>query len=260
MLLVLLAGISGAQELTVDYLEGSLISRVDGNSVKAAVGDVVSPEAELELSRGGFVELGYRGATVALVEGGSYTAAVLMEAAEDRGDFRDFLSGLSFLRKGRRPATAVAGTRASGHPGRLWFMTDAQAAEADSQMMFIDTDYLRNGLELMDVGDYPGAAWEFFQGMDREYDEETRRECAFRLGLASQMAGEIQYARDVLLSPSTVPDPHFGYYGEYVLTASALHIEAREYEDARELLEAYLAAGPAGGMADAALYLLELAR
>lgn len=253
-----LPSVLSAENLTVNYLEGTLESRIGSSWMARYIGDTISDTAILRLSGGGFAELDMNGTTITLIRDGEYQIAVLVEQSLSQGDIRDFLDAIPSLLKGRRKEGAVAGTRADEVPGKDWFMTDAQARDAADGLTFQDSGYLQDGIFLMDEGDLKGAAYKFYEGQNQEFSDEARRECTFRLGLCSQLAGELRYAREKLLSIEAEANPGDTYYDEYVVTVAVLRIESMEYIEAEELLNRYLATGPAGEHADAALYLLGL--
>jgi hypothetical protein len=248
-----------AGSLSVEYLEGRLESRSGSVWTDRFIGDSIPESAGLRLSKGGYAELGYEGSTVSLVQDGIYSAAELVENAGREMSFRDILGAkLEFLIKGRPRENTVLATRAEkpGESEQLWFYSDTDAASEN--LMFVDEgDYLQDGLDMMDLGDLKAAAGFFYEGSLYDFGE-VRRECAFRLGVVSQMAGELRYSREILTSEPNKAEPDDSHYGEYVLTVSALYIESREYPEAEVLLKDFLAGGAGGEEADAAAYLLGL--
>ena len=240
---------------TVIYLEGRLESRTASQTSVLELGDIVSGDATLILSERGYLELESGENTIALTRDGRYSLADLAASPIHRANFREILSTkISSLVKGSRMKNlGMAGVRGNlaKNGNRLWFESCTNA-----ETVFISSfDFAEDGMALMEDADFCDAAGVFYQGL-LYGDGAAQRECSFRLGVCSQIVGELRYARDILTGLQVEPDDSF--YGEYAITVAALYIESGEYIKARELLQSYLDQHSTGDKAEAARYLLDL--
>jgi len=230
-----------AQNLNVDYLDGTLEYR-DGRDtwLELDIGDAIPENRTIRLSGRGFAELSAGSRKITLTRDGVYETADLLGEEPEKAGFRQVLgSKFSSLFKRsdntQNTAAAVRGAEAEGDDFISW--------EDDS------ADYLKDGIDLFNEGDYAAAKDLFEEGSLWETGA-VQRECTFRMGLSEQALGDLRNGRDTLTS--VTPEPDDPFLDEYTVAVAALYLESMEYRKADEVLNRYLTGNPSGEAAQAA--------
>ena len=230
-----------AEGLQVEYLEGRLEQRQGLDTwTSVEIGDAVALDGTLRLSNRGYAELSDGSTTVSLTRDGLYEVSDLIGEEEQRFGLRDVIgSKFAFLNRRQDDSgitiAAVRGAEAGSESQLTW--------EGES------LDYLADGIAYFDEGDFLTARDLFEEGSLWETGA-VQRECEFRLGLTLAILGAPREARQALAAVS--PERGDGFWGEYAVTMGTLYIESRDFDDAEEVLEAYLQSDPRGDAAQAA--------
>lgn len=230
-----------AVDIDVDYLDGNLEYREGRDTwVMLGIGDTIPDGASVRLSGRGFAELSAGPRKVTLTRDGIYESSELIGDEPEKANFRQLIgSKFSSLlkRQDNSPNTAAA--------------VRAAEAESDDFISWEDesSDYLADGMELFNEGDYQGAMELFEEGSLWESGA-IQRECTFRLGVCEQISGDPRTARNILISVN--PEPGDAFLDEYTVTMATLYIESMDYKEADKVLASYQETEPRGDAAQAA--------
>lgn len=241
LLLLCLAVPLSAVDIDVDYLDGSLEYREGRDTwIELGIGDTIPDGATIRLSDRGFAELSAGARTVTITRDGIYESSELIGEEPEKANFRQVIGAKfsSLLKRQNNAPNTAAAVRAA-------------EAESDDFISWEDesTDFLMDGIDLFNEGDYQGAMELFDEGSLWESGA-TQRECTFRLGVCEQIIGDPRAARNILTSIQ--PEPGDPYLDEYSIIMATLYIESMEYREADMVLAAYLEDSPDGDAAQAA--------
>jgi len=233
-----------AVDLKIDYLDGNLEYRKNNSAwQQIGIGDLIPNESSIRLSGNGFAELSAGARKITLTKDGVYSSADLASEKTGAVNLRQligskFSSLINRADTSKNTAAAVRARRANVDDFITW--------EDDS------TNYLQEGMTLMNKGDFIGAKDLFRRGAVWESGA-LQRECLFRQGEVEQILGNPRVARDILNSISPLKtDP---FLGEYSVVMATLYIESREYAKADSVLARYLDSNPKDEAAQSAWYL-----
>jgi hypothetical protein len=230
-----------AVDINVDYLDGKLEYREGRDTWKQlGIGDTIPDGSTIRLSGRGFAELSAGAKKVTITTDGVYESSDLIGEEPEKANFRQLIGSkfLSLLKRDNSNQNTAAAVRAA-------------EAESDDFISWEDesSDYLMDGMELFDEGDYIGARDLFTEGSLWETGA-TQRECTFRLGVCEQILGDPRAARNTLSSISPESDDPF--LAEYTIVMATLYIESMEYDEADSVLAIFLDTEPEGDAAQAA--------
>lgn len=230
-----------ALELNIDYLDGSLEYREGRDTwINVDIGDAIPDGRTIRLSGRGFAELSAGNKKITLNRDGIYEAADLIGSEPEKTGFRQVLGAKfsSLFKRSDNAQNTAAAVRGA-------------EAESDDFISWEDesADYLADGMELFDEGDYIGAKNLFEEGSLWETGA-LQRECTFRLGLSEQVLGDPRTARNTLTSIQAEGDDPF--LDEYTITLATLYIESMEFIKADAVLAIFLDSDPQGDAAQAA--------
>ncbi len=230
-----------AISLDIDYLDGTLEYREGRDTwMELGIGDSIPENRTIRLSGRGFAELSAGDKKITLTQDGLYESADLAGSGPEKAGFRQVLSSKfsSLFNRSEKGQSTAAAVRAA-------------EAETDDFISWEDdsADYLADGMDLFNDGDYAGAK-DFFEEGSLWETGAVQRECTFRLGLSEQALGDPRTARRTLTSIRPESDDPF--LGEYTITLATLYIESMDYLNADDVLSAFLDTAPVGDAAQAA--------
>jgi tetratricopeptide (TPR) repeat protein len=219
-----------AEDLLVEYVEGTLELKEDSHWVELYIGDLLPENSLIRLSNNGFAELSTRNVTVTLSEEGTYDTQNLLRSGQKVASWD--IGGIvnSKLSKLISPAeqgeTAVMGVRG--------------AAADQEELTWVEEggDYMERGKQLLVDGLFEEAIPVFKDGADWALTEDERSEYLFYAAYAHALKGDSALAlimlEDLALgSDSTV-------FTDYVLLKGKLLIENLAFNDALNLFSEYL--------------------
>jgi len=247
LVLLCLSSPLSAVDLRIDYLDGNLEYRaIRGSWQQLGIGDLIPSEGSVRLSGNGFAELSAGARKVTLTKDGVYSNAELIGDNTDAVNLRQLIGSKfsSLIKRVDTSKNTAAAVR-------------ARRTEADDSIAWEDdsTDYLQEGMILMNKGDFVGANELFKRGALWESGA-LQRESLFRQGETEQILGNPRVARDILTSISPLrSDP---FLGEYSVVMATLYLESREYAKADSVLAFYLDITPKDETAQSAWYLSAL--
>jgi len=236
-----------AVDLKIDYLDGNLEYRKGNNAwQQLGIGDLIPDEGSIRLSGNGFAELSAGARKITLTKDGVYSNADLVKDNTKAVNLRQLIGSKfsSLINRADKSKNTVAAVR-------------ADKTKADDFITWEDdsTDYLQEGMILMNKGNFIGAKEQFMKGALWESGV-VQRECLFRQGEIEQILGNPRAARDTLTSISPLKSDPF--LGEYSVVMATLYIESREYAKADSVLALYLDTNPKDEAAQSAWYLSAL--
>jgi len=246
--IVAMVSIVAAQDILVEYTEGTVELRGSRGWSEVFIGDSVPGNATIRVGDDGMVELRGAERTVLLARAGTYDLATILSAVQPAAN-----NGVGSLMQGRirqmvrdevPQDTTVAGVRAS------------EAVERDAVTWAggeSTYELIEEGLAALDDGDYEDAYLVFYDAWEFAGTDELP-EIEFYLGYSAYLIGNIGEALDFL--ESSDPDPDADYYDDHVLTLAQVLVEGYAFDDAIDLLESYIERDPADEDLQVA-YLLE---
>ena len=234
----------GAIELTIDYLDGYLDIREDGDWYELAIGEVVLDTDTIRLDEDSVAELSARGVKLTLTKPGIYNIEDLLEA---RGKNRatgiaSVIGGkiASILEEPEESQTAVMGVRGAKSENELdWMSGDT-------------VELLETGKEHLTNGSFEEALEVFEEAYDfADISEES--EVLFYLGYTNALTGNLRMALTYLSDAE--PEADTEYFMDFVLLKGQILTETFAYDEAIEWFSAH-EADLAGDQTSAQLALL----
>lgn len=231
VLLILIAAIPLlAEDLLVEYVEGTLEIKEGATWSELYIGDLIPENSLIRLSGNGFAELSTPAVTVTLSDDGTYNTRNLLRSGQkiaswDIGSVVN--SKLSkLITPGEQGQTAVMGVRG--------------AAAAKDQLTWVEEggEYLEKGKKLLADGHLDEAIPVFKEGADWALTEEERYEHLFYAAYAHSLKGDNAVALIMLEDMQLGSDAPI--FTDYVLLKGKLLIENLAFADALDLFSEYL--------------------
>ena len=219
-----------AEDLLVEYVEGTLELKEGSSWYELYIGDTVPENSVIRLSDNGFAELSTRNVTVTLSDDGTYNTQSLLRSGQkiaswDIGDVVN--SKLSkLLGPGQHGETAAMGVR---------------GAEADqSELTWVEEgeEFMEKGRKLLADGLFDEAIVAFKNGADWALTEDERSEYLFYTAYAHSLKGDNALALIMLEDLALASKSPI--FTDYVLLKGKLLIENLAFNDALELFSEYL--------------------
>ena len=219
-----------AEDLLVEYVEGTLEVKEGSNWYELYIGDTVPENSVIRLSDSGFAELSTQNVTVTLSDDGTYNTQSLFRSGQKiaswniGGVVNSKLSKL--LGPGQQGETAVMGVRgAAADQGELTWVEEGE-------------EFMAKGKKLLAEGLFDEAIVAFKEGADWALTEDERSEYLFYAAYAHSLKGDNALAlimlEDMALSSSSA------IFTDYVLLKGKLLIENLAFADALDLFSEYL--------------------
>lgn len=248
-LLLFLVGITAAQDVLVEYVEGTVELRGLRGWSELYIGDTLPIDATVRLRDGGLLELRSGERTYLISRGGTYGLPSIIDTGE-----RNSAAGIGAVaRRGlrrlvteedRRPTTAVAGVRADEAVDR------SEVTWAGGESV---SELIEEGLTLLGEDAVEDAYYVFYDAWEYAGTEDLPR-TQFYLGYSAYLIGSRAEALGYLQSPP--PDPDTPFYDDHLLTLTQILVESFDYAGAKELLNGYLSGASPEGADLQSAYLL----
>ncbi len=231
VLLILIAAIPLlAEDLLVEYVEGTLEIKEGATWSELYIGDLIPENSLIRLSGNGFAELSTPAVTVTLSDDGTYNTQNLLRSGQkiaswDIGSVVN--SKLSkLITPGEQGQTAVMGVRGA-------------AADKD-QLTWVEEggEYLEKGKKLLADGLLDEAIPVFKEGADWALTEEERYEHLFYAAYAHSLKGDNAVA--LIMLEDMQLGSNAPIFTDYVLLKGKLLIENLAFADALDLFSEYL--------------------
>jgi tetratricopeptide (TPR) repeat protein len=231
VVLILIAAIPLlAEDLLVEYIEGTLEIKEGATWAELYIGDMIPENSLIRLSGNGFAELSTRAVTITLSDDGTYNTQSLLRSGQkiaswDIGSVVN--SKLSkLITPGEQGQTAVMGVRG--------------AAADEDQLTWVEEggEYLEKGKQLLVDGLFDEAIPVFKEGADWALTKEERHEHLFYAAYAHSLKGDSAVALIMLEDMQLGSDTPV--FTDYVLLKGKLLIENLAFVDALELFSEYL--------------------
>jgi tetratricopeptide (TPR) repeat protein len=220
-----------AEDLLVEYLEGTLEVKEGSSWLELYIGDMVAENSLIRLSDNGFAELSSRNVTVTLSDDGTYNTQSLLRSGQKVASWN--IGGVvnSKLSKLISPAqqgeTAVMGVRgAAADQGELTWVEEGG-------------EFMEKGKQLLADGLFEEAISVFKNGADWALTEDERSEYLFYAAYAHSLKGDNALALIMLEDMALKSDA--AIFTDYVLLKGKLLIENLAFADALDLFDEYLA-------------------
>ncbi len=215
-------------DIYVDYVDGYLDVKEDGEWYELYIGDVITDVDTIRLEKDSIAELSLPGNTLTLTRPGVYVVSDLVEASgEQRSLGIASVIGSkirTLVKEPEQGQTAVMGVRGSKSESELEWMSGDTA------------ELLETGKEHLADGKYAEAVSLFEEAYDfADPSEET--EVLFYLGYTNTMMGQLRLAVNAL--EYVEPDPSTDYFDDLILLKGQLLTETFAYEAAIEWLNEY---------------------
>jgi tetratricopeptide (TPR) repeat protein len=231
VLLILIAAIPlVAEDLLVEYLEGTLEIKEGYTWAELFIGDMIPENSLIRLSDKGFAELSTSTISITLIDDGIYNTEQLARSGQKVASWdigRVVNSKLSkLISPAEQGQTAAMGVRG--------------AAADEDQLTWVEEggEYLEKGKQLLVDGLFDEAIPVFKEGADWALTEEERYEYVFYTAYAHSQKGENAIALMMLEDVGAEIDSPF--FPDYVLLKGKLLIENLAFEDALSLFAQYL--------------------
>jgi len=220
-----------AEDLLVEYLEGTLEVKEGSIWAELYIGDMVAENSLIRLSDHGFAELSTRNVTVTLSDDGTYDTQSLLRSGQKVASWN--IGGVvnSKLSKLISPVqqgeTAVMGVRgAAADQGELTWVEEGG-------------EFMEKGKQLLANGLFEEAIPVFKNGADWALTEDERSEYLFYAAYAHSLKGDNAVALIMLEDMALKSDA--AIFTDYVLLKGKLLIENLAFADALDLFSEYLA-------------------
>lgn len=249
-LLLFWVGVAAAQDVLVEYVEGTVELRGSMGWTELYIGDMVPADATVRLRDGGLLELRSEGSTYLISRTGTYGLSSIIDTGErntEAGIGAVARRGLRRLvmEQDQRTTTSVAGVRADEAVDR------SEVTWAGGESV---SELIEEGLTLLGEEALEDAYYVFYDAWEYAGTEDLPR-TQFYLGYSAYLIGNRAEALGYLETPA--PDPETAFYDDHLLTLAQIMVESFDYAGAKELLDGYLQAGDPQGADLQTAYLLE---
>jgi tetratricopeptide (TPR) repeat protein len=234
LLFVSLSAFLAAQDYTVEYIDGFVDVKVDGEWYELYIGDSVSMSDVVSLETGAVLELSRGGKVITLTKPGVYSMSDVGRQAKLQDT-----SGVDSLIGGKLK-TLVGGGSGSGV--EIATVAGARGADAGGTDDFgwveseVD-EIIKSGKSSIAAGDIEGALDLFYEAYDYALDNAEEAQALFYIGYAYDLLGKpadaLRQLRDVAAEPASE------IYTDFYLLKGKLHIETYDYDQAVSFLQAY---------------------
>jgi len=219
-----------AQELLVEYLEGTLELKQGARWVELYIGDSLSPGNVIRLGARGFAELSAGDVTITLSQAGTYNTESLLKSGQKVAAWN--LGGVvnSKLSKLMAP-TSQTETAAMGVRG---------SAQGTEELTWVEegAEYLEEGKKLLVAGKLDEGITRLKEGAEWALTDEERSEHLFYAAYGHSLKGESAVSLIMLEDMRVGSAAHF--FTDYVLLKGKLLIDSLAFEDALALFGQYL--------------------
>ena len=244
-----------AQTLKVDYVEGSVEVLKASKWTVLAIGEIVPLSASVKLPEGSLLELNYNGATISLVDAGTYNLKNIVSSSKETKSWNLVnVIGLKVAVAvgneknagvGVRGAESAAGVRGndagkSGSDKMEWQYGDESAGSLETAKALINEKNYSDAIKMLlenvkDAGADDLVLIDYY--------------LAYSYSMTNQNALALKYLNRLVI------DKKNPIYSDYALLKSKLLVECSSYKKALVLLNEYLELYPAGDAAQSALIL-----
>ena len=228
MLASLLVAPAFALEITVDYLDGYLDIREDGEWYELSIGEEISERDTIRLDADSVAELSAPGAKLTLTKPGVYLVSDLLRASGESRSFgiASMVGGkiASLVREPDQAQTAVMGVRGAKSDDELEWMSGDAAELLESGKDFLAEGSLLKAVEVLE------EAYDFADAIEED-------EILFYLGYANALMGELRVALESI--QYIQPDSAMEFYVDLILLKGQLLAETFAYEEAIDWLGEY---------------------
>ena len=228
-IILMVASLSFAQELTISYFDGDVEVMDSGEWYLPEMGEAVKNNQQIKLGADSYAEINFSNTTIKLLKEGIYTASDIIESANNQNTWElGKIGGINFknvINKGAYNSSAVMGVRG--------------AKQETTEVEWIDSsvDYLEDGKASLDEGDIDRALSIFNEGI--ELSEDNRDQLLYYSALCYNLKGINDRSLNNLESIE-VPE-NYDFYPDFVILKSNILLEGLEYENAEKLLNSYIA-------------------
>ena len=231
ILLILIAAIPlAAEDLLVEYVEGTLEIQEGSDWLELYIGDMVPEDSTIRLSDDGFVELSTRTVTLTLSDDGTYDTRSLLQSGRKIASWSVGSVVSSRLDRLINPPqkgeVAGAGSRAERKTEDLPEMSDPFK------------DSIKDGKQLLESNLFDEAISKFQEAVDSAVFEEEIFEALFYEAYAHSLKGDnavsLIMLEDMALASSSP------LFTDYMLLKGKLLIENLAFADALDLFSEYL--------------------
>ena len=231
VLLILIAAIPLlAEDMLVEYVEGTLEIKEGSRWFELYIGDMVPENSTIRLSDNGFAELSTRNMTVTLSDDGTYDTQSLIRSGQkvaswDIGNVVN--SKLSkLISPGQQGETAVMGVRgAAADQGELTWVEEGE-------------EFMEKGKQLLADGLFAEAIPVFKDGADWALTDDERSEYLFYAAYAHSLKGDNAVA--LIMLEDIALGSQAAIFTDYMLLKGKLLIENLAFADALDLFSEYL--------------------
>jgi tetratricopeptide (TPR) repeat protein len=219
-----------AEDLLVEYVEGTLEVKEGSDWYQLYIGDMLSENSVIRLSDNGFVELSTGNVTVTLSDDGTYNTQSLLSSGQKVASWGIGNVVNSKLSKLLGPAeqgeTAVMGVRgAAADQGELTWVEEGE-------------EFMEKGRKLLVEGLFDEAIVAFKEGADWALTEDERSEHLFYTAYAHSLKGDNALALIMLEDMALASNSDI--FTDYMLLKGKLLIENLAFADALDLFSEYL--------------------
>lgn len=236
-----------AQELTVDYLDGSVKVQTSAGWQDLDIGSAVAPDAQIRISNNGVLELSRGAERFSLLKDGQYSIAAVLRSAGKASRSGAGMTLVNELRTLVQPGGASAGTVAG--------VRGAAQGNSSDGMVWMggvdDTTVQVNAL--LDQKRYSEAEAQIKSALADTVDEGQKQDLNYLLAVAYYGEGDGARAYRTLLTLGS--EPSSTHFSDSIILKAEILLDSGSYQDGLNVLKDFLAAKPRTGYAQLA-YLL----
>lgn len=234
-LIIAIVGPTFAQDLLVEFVEGTVEYRAGAEWVEAFIGETIPSDTTIRVGDSSLVELRSAEESVLLSRPGSYALEAVLHTTH-----RNLSTGVASMVRSRvrkmvrddaPPVTAAAGVRAAEA------LPDSIVTWAGGESV---SDLIAEGILALDDEDYENAYVIFEEAREIAAPDEIDP-TQFYLGYTAYLMGSAGEALALLERVNA--DPKAGFFHDHTLILAQLLVESFAYTDALKLLEEYVATG-----------------
>ncbi|RKX84099.1 MAG: hypothetical protein DRP57_06565 [Spirochaetes bacterium] len=218
--------------MTLNYLEGEMQVKQNGNWVNVQIGDKFPYETLVKLSGDSIAEISGNGSSLTITRAGIYSLEDLLNRKK-----RVFTSGLVAAFKNLYKYFRGTGRQASG---TAMGVRGAAVEDFSSGMEWVSEEdsYLNEAEDLIKDGDFAEAISVLKEGLNSSKDPDVIQEYRYHLGYSYAMFGK--NARALSYLSKVEADESMPYFGDLILIKGQLLMDSLNFKDALKLFNLYL--------------------
>jgi tetratricopeptide (TPR) repeat protein len=227
------AALALAQNLSVDFLDGTVELKTASTWRPLSIGDQIGSDATIRLAKGSILELSNSSQRISIVKEGTYVLSTLIKpsSAGDKGLGATLAQKIRNLTTEKQGAGTVGGARGAqmGSPEDIQYVDESTMTRDSVNQMFA-------------AGKYEDAIPVLQKAVTESSSRDEETEFYYMLAQAYYNTGKPAKAYSVIAKITVTPSA--SYYPDFIILKAQVLVDSLAYQDAISLLTPFIASKP----------------